>query len=133
MNPHKPPKVCIVRAPITLCQLAFVQAVEEVSIPVDQLAMELFEVIRDYRTYEQKLRKFEIRLLERLQLSALPEDPGVVLLELNWLLKNLLFELEQVGLSPAKEALPFNSMTMDGGDAFVLMRVDKNDVDGIGP
>ncbi len=124
---NKLPKICIIRVPVTLCRLTFIQVYEEVSIPAEQVGTDLLEVIKDSKTFYKNKLKFENALMDKLRLSGFTESPDTIRSEVDWLINWLLKELKEAGI-PIDKGVPFNSMTPSGGDSFVLVRVNKHDV-----
>lgn len=119
----KPPKVCIVRVPITLCRLQIVQIYEEASLTLEDVALEVMRFLRHKQNYTVCVNKLHQNVVGILQAQGKEKHLAVAACkELEWFTNQIVLDLKAIGLM-SNNRLPFNSVQPHGPDGLLFSRV----------
>lgn len=123
----KPPKVCIIRVPITLCQLQLVQIYEEAALTTEDFVQILFKLIKCRNNYHRELYKLHQNVVGMLQLQGLAESYAKeVCDELEWFTTQVTTDLANLGLLKSGK-IPFNSASLHGPDGLLFSRISREE------
>lgn len=119
----KPPKVCIVRVPITLCRLQIVQIYEEASLTLEDVILEVMRFLRHRQNYTACMNKLHQNVVGILQAQGRHQDLAAeACKELEWFTNQLVLDLKAVGLT-SNSKIPFNSLQPHGPDGLLFSRI----------
>lgn len=119
----KPPKVCIVRVPITLCRLQIVQIYEEASLTLEDVVLEVMRFLKRNQNYTVCMDKLHQNVVGILQAQGKEQDlADKACKELEWFTNQLVLDLKAFGLM-TNNKLPFNSMQPHGPDGLLFSRI----------
>lgn len=123
----KPPKVCIIRVPITLYQLQIVQIYEEASLSAEDFVAILLKLIKCRDNYRRELYKLHQNVVGMLQLQGMrPDCAKEACDELEWFTTQIQIDLTRLGLIRSGH-LPFNSVQSHGPDGLMFSRVCRGE------
>lgn len=123
----KPPKVCIIRVPITLCQLQIVQIYEEASVPTEDFVGILLKLIKCRDNYRRELYKLHQNVVGMLQLQGIqPDCAKEACDELEWFTTQIQTDLRNLGLIRSGR-FPFNSVQSHGPDGLMFSRICREE------